>query len=206
MPPLPGPDLSLQTGVRPVVFLHGVWGDPGNFAPTIRLLVDAADRTVYAPAYGNRGTNHLPDSYAELEPTLRAAALDSPTGDIDIVAHSLGGLHALRAAMDIPVAHIVGLGACFKGRSTLRRLRPFMSWLVGPAMTGILADEPYGFVPDVDVISVVSSADFIVPSWSSDLRPELADRCELVQIHRVRHEQLTLQTALLTQLLAATRS
>lgn len=198
--------MSLTTGVRPVVFLHGVWGDPGNFSRTLSVLADAHDRTVYAPAYGNRGTNLVPDSYAELRPLLEHAVADSPTGDIDIVAHSLGGLFAARAAMDLPVAHIIGLGACFKGRSTLRRLRPLMARMVGPAMTGILGDEPYAFAPDVDVLSVVSSADFIVPAWSSDLRPELGDRCELVRIRGVRHEQLTLQTRLITRLLAATRS
>lgn len=189
MPELPGPAVSRATGVRPLLVLHGSVGSPGNFGPLLSSLADAAQRTVCAPAYGGRGTAPLAAAQAELLPVARRLVAESPDGSIDVVGHSLGGLHGLLlAGAGVPVRRLVGLGACFRGlparladprlrRVPARGIVRFFSAGAAEVMTDRPGEVPGLPVPlgslfdaGLSVVSVVSDADHVVPEASSDLR------------------------------------
>lgn len=189
VPDLPGPAVSRATGVRPLLVLHGSVGSPGNFGPLLSSLADVAQRTVCAPPYGGRGTAPLGAAQNELLPVARRLAAGSPDGSIDVVGHSLGGLHGLLlAGAGVPVRRLVGLGACFRGlpahladpwlrRVPARGIVRFFSAGAAEVMTDRPGEVPglkgpLGAVFDggLSVVSVVSDADRVVPEASSDLR------------------------------------
>ena len=96
--PEPLPD----DGRRPVVFVHGLGGGPGNFRP-MRLYFRLAGRSrTYAVPLPNDGS--LVDSAARLSGFLDQVATANGLPDearIDVVTHSMGGLVA-RLALDDP--------------------------------------------------------------------------------------------------------
>lgn len=210
--------------MRPLLVLHGSVGSPGNFGPLLRSLADAARRTVCAPPYGGRGTAPLAAARDELLPVARRLAAGSPDGSIDVVGHSLGGLHGLLlAGAGVPVRRLVGLGACFRGlpahladpRLRLVPARGIVRFFSAGAAE-VMTDRP-GEVPGLEaplgalfeaglsVVSVVSDADRVVPGASSDLRGLSGVREEsfrLVRVHGVRHENLP---QLVDEVLAALR-
>lgn len=77
----------------PVIALHGTLDSPGAWAPLIDGL-RARGRLVYAPAYGERGTGAIADSVAEVEAYIEQICADTGSDEVDIVAHSQGGLIA----------------------------------------------------------------------------------------------------------------
>lgn len=86
-------------GRVPVVFVHGLAGHPGNFLP-MRTYFRAMERPrTHAVALP-------PDCSVEvlgtvLADTLEAAAERAPHGEVDVVAHSLGGLVARAALLEL---------------------------------------------------------------------------------------------------------
>jgi len=94
--PAPLPD----DGRRPVVFVHGLGGGPGNFLP-MRLYFKLMGRgRTYAAAFP--GATTLADMAARLagflEEVVTANALPHDA-QVDVVAHSMGGL-AVRLALE----------------------------------------------------------------------------------------------------------
>ncbi len=86
-------------GYPPVVFVHGLGGGPGNFLP-MRTYFRALGRTrTYALALPpNCGVEVLGGVLAD---TLEAAARLTKDGAVDVVAHSLGGLVARAALLEL---------------------------------------------------------------------------------------------------------
>lgn len=130
-------DTMPDDGRVPIVFVHGLAGHPGNFLPM---------RT-YFRAMGRPRTHAValpPDCSVEvlggvLADTLEAAAAHAPDGVVDVVAHSLGGLVARAALLELErrsssarVGTLVTLGtphagshlARYANTVTTRDLRP----------------------------------------------------------------------------------
>ncbi|WPF65791.1 MULTISPECIES: alpha/beta fold hydrolase [unclassified Corynebacterium] len=192
-PYLPGLGTSAATGQRPVLVLHGAAGSPGNFEELLRLLAHRADRTVAAPAYGQRGTARLEHSLAEVEACARRLVAASPEGLIDVVGHSLGGLLGLLLAQRLPVARLIGLGACFRGCPP--RFPRLMGRLVGPVYPQIM--RPLDIPPPTgtQIVSIVSPLDTIVPPEYADLSAYSGARVEMVTAPGVLHYQFPEATA-----------
>lgn len=98
--PAPRPlDAMPDDGRVPVLFVHGLAGHPGNFLPM----------RAYFRAMGRPRTHAValpPDCSIEvlgtvLADTLEAAAARAPRGELDVVAHSLGGLVARAALLEL---------------------------------------------------------------------------------------------------------
>lgn len=173
----------------PVVFLHGFLASPNNFElPLTALMREGIP--VAAPAYGDGGTARVDESFAQLKTAVQELLDASPTGRVDVVGHSLGGHLGLRLAHHYPpgtVRTLVGLGAAFRG--VPYRGRPWLlraaGAIAGPGVAEVLRPEPWeaSAPAGTRVVSIVSSADRVVPVSSADVG-------ELVRIDGVIHENL----------------
>jgi pimeloyl-ACP methyl ester carboxylesterase len=133
-------------GHRPLVFVHGLGGAAGNFV-AMRAFFDLAGRTrSYAPRLpGHRTMQELGTFLADfLEEVVQVNGLQAHE-QIDLVAHSMGGLVA-RGALQDPrlrsrVATLLTLGtphsgshlARYGGQQYSRDLRPDSALLQGLA-------------------------------------------------------------------------
>ncbi|KQB84005.1 alpha/beta fold hydrolase [Corynebacterium lowii] len=194
-PYLPGLGTSMATGIRPVLVLHGAVGNPGNFEVLLQLLAAQGDRTVCAPAYGRRSTALLEESQEELGVHARRLVAASPDGLIDVVGHSLGGLHGLLLAQRFPVARLIGLGACFRGCPV--RGRKLARWALGPVYEQIMRELSVPLPAGTHITSFFSDRDAIVPPAYSDLSglPGASAQVEMVPVAGVRHHLLPDATA-----------
>lgn len=80
-------------GYRPVLFVHGLAGHPGNFAPMRGYFRFMGRSRTYAIAF--RGSERIPAMADDLRAAVEAIVVQNelPEGaTIDIVAHSMGGL------------------------------------------------------------------------------------------------------------------
>lgn len=80
-------------GFRPVLFVHGLAGHPGNFAPMRGYFRFMGRTRTYAIAF--RASDRIPDMARDLAATIEAIVAANELGEgarIDIVAHSMGGL------------------------------------------------------------------------------------------------------------------
>lgn len=170
-------------GNRVVVMLHGTGSEPGVFRKLAQALREH-DIHPLALSYGRRGTDDLDRSVEELEQKL--LDIDAPT--FDIVGHSLGGLLALRLAhrpaLRGRIGTIVGLGAAWRGVPDRGNHR-LTKKLLGESFVQVKTAEPFeATVPEgVTVVSVVSDADKVVPSWSSRLG-------HVIELSGVSHSRL----------------
>jgi pimeloyl-ACP methyl ester carboxylesterase len=94
--PAPLPD----DGRRPVVFVHGLGGGPGNFLP-MRLFfrLHGRSRTYAVPFAGASSLGDMASRFSaflEAVATVNGLSADAP---FDVVAHSMGGL-AVRLALE----------------------------------------------------------------------------------------------------------
>lgn len=92
-------DAMPDDGRVPVVFVHGLAGSPGNFLPMrtyFRALERPRTHAVALPP--DCGVEVLGTVLAD---TLEAAAARAPAGEVDVVAHSLGGLVARAALLEL---------------------------------------------------------------------------------------------------------
>lgn len=112
-------------GQNVVVFVHGLAGHPGNFAP-MRAWFKFMGRT-RTYAVSNAGYARIPDMAQHLiEAVDRIVEVNGllPSERIDIVAHSMGGL-VTRVALEDPrfaarVANVVTLGTPHSGTYAAR--------------------------------------------------------------------------------------
>lgn len=186
--PLPAPHADRS---HLVLLLHGTGSEPGIFLP-LALALRARGVSVHGLHYGRRGTDPLSPSVVEIERHLRHLLIDAPpAARLTIVGHSLGGLLALRVArreeMTGRIERIIGLGAAWRGTPA----RP-TSWrdrvtevVLGRSFLEVRTDVPFDdSLPEgVEVISVVSDTDRVVPDWSSRLG-------EIVEVSGVAHNRL----------------
>lgn len=120
-------------GHRPLVYVHGLGGNRGNFLPMGVWMRGAGRRRAWSVDF--RGLSDIDAMAERLAEFLRLVLEVSPDADrVDLVAHSLGGLVSRQAILDhgAPVADLVTLGtphggtwaARYGNTSILRELRP----------------------------------------------------------------------------------
>ncbi|AZA08518.1 alpha/beta fold hydrolase [Corynebacterium pseudopelargi] len=193
----------IQGGEIPVLFLHGTLGSPGNFEFPARALANRG-RAFVAPRYGSHGTDSLDTSLAELSGYV--AKLEAQgIKQVDIVGHSAGGLLGLRLAHKHPgfVRGLIGLGAAFKGvprslplnRLSRPMLSPLVRFVAGQVFVDITQQLAAQIPEGLQLISIYSTADRIVPAASSQLG-------RTIEIAGVRHEELPRQTVPILEALA----
>lgn len=160
-------------GTRPVVFVHGLAGAPGNFLPMRAWFRARGRRRTLAVALPpDRAVEVLGAALAD---TLASAAALSPDGRVDVVAHSLGGLVARAALLELArrrkgkaclVGALVTLGtphagshlARYANTVTTRDLRPG-----SPLLAKLEAQLPWRGPPQQPrLVSFWSRADVIV--------------------------------------------
>ena len=184
--PLP-PPLPVTRDDVPVLLLHGYTGSPGAFAPIAHALQERG-RPALGLEFGQRGTARCETSLAEIAGFVR----DLPCEKLDVVGHSQGGMHALSLAW-LPEFHgrirrVVGLGSTFRG------LRLRYPKFLNPLVAGVCGDmipqlRNWGYleatVPaGVEVVSIVSTSDRIVPATSARLG-------RVVEVNGVSHTGMT---------------
>lgn len=184
---LPDPSTATsQSRGRVVVAVHGTLSEPAAFRDLAEALSQRGVDTLAVP-HGNRGSASLDASAADVARAV--ASLPDSVETVDLVGHSSGGLVALRAAHDPAVSRrlgrIVGLGAAWRGTDDRAWYRP--DWLVR-----LVAGEAFVELEDVgepevpagiDVTSIVSDADTVVPEYSARLG-------EVVEVSGVSHAQM----------------
>lgn len=186
---LPSPIPSAEP---PVIVLHGTLGSPGNFEKLARAL-RARGRRVIGLEYGQRGTGDLAASEREVIEFISQFPL------VDVIGHSLGGLMGLRAAHELGnVRVLLGLGAAWRGVPRSRRGRLF-GLVAGPAYHQLQQEFPAHIPAGVSVVSVVSTADVIVPLESSALG-------HVIEVPGVSHARLPDQTEVIVTALESAAS
>jgi pimeloyl-ACP methyl ester carboxylesterase len=158
-------------GRRPVVFVHGLGGAPGNFAP-MQLYFRLRGRTrTYAAVFAGDGT--LLELADRLSAFLEAVASVNGLPDgtpIDLVAHSMGGLVA-RLALEHEstrrrVATLVTLGTPHAGSHLARYGHTAHSLALRPdseVLHRLARQVPWRGPPDQPrLVACWSSADVIV--------------------------------------------
>ena len=115
-------------GHRPVVFVHGLGGHPGNFAPMSMCFRVLGRRRLYSVGFQN---GHLIEDLAtELSEQIELIAEVNDlgaNGQVDLVCHSMGGICA-RVALEneqtrARVAKFVTLGTPHRGTELARLAR-----------------------------------------------------------------------------------
>lgn len=160
-------------GYRPLVFVHGFGGRPGNFAG-MRAFFSFMERkrTYLVDFTGARSVEQMTERLQELVLEVVECNQLGPNDQIDLVAHSLGGLVARLAlrspAMAERVHTLITLGsphggthlARFAATEITRNLRP-----ESELMQALAAEFEAGAPRDVKIIALWSRADvFILPA------------------------------------------
>ncbi len=148
-----------DSGGGTVVLIHGWAMTPASMA-VLAARLRRSGRTVHLVGYRSLGPD-MKGKAGQIEARMRSIARQSPTGRIDVVAHSLGGL-LVRAAVRYFAAgdyveHVVTLGtphrgtalAAFLSRPNLQPMRP------GSVFLRHLAEEDP--VPSVVSCTAISS-------------------------------------------------
>lgn len=228
--------------MTPVLLLHGT-NDTGAALRPLGDALAAAGHTVSYVDYGRHraslrglvagggGLAPLAASTAEVVAALDALTSAGPTGRVDIVGHSQGGLHAFAAARARPgaVRTLVTLEAPLWGARPLGRWSPLLhargparalDLLLGPSARGMVpADrtdrtdrtdraDRAGWtprpIPDVRHLTIVGDDRMLAP-------PPGADEAGLGVVrlaerhpgHRVRHDHLPADEAVIALVLDA---
>ncbi len=113
-----------RAGERPVIFIHGMGGHRGNFAPMSAWFRRQGRRRLYSVGLPRRGDV---DAHADHLGRFIDEVLDAngmPDGQVDLVAHSRGGIVARFALNDLDtagkVATLVTIGTPHEGTVTAR--------------------------------------------------------------------------------------
>ncbi|ALA68045.1 hypothetical protein CLAC_10605 [Corynebacterium lactis RW2-5] len=187
---------SSPAGLPPVLLLHGTVDSPGAWAVLADALTSRG-RIVFVPAYGNRGTDAVENSVAEVEEYARGLLSSSRAERLDIIGHSQGGLIAyLLALRGFPLRRVVSVSGSIGGSCTEGPLTPILrvlSWrrgtlarlLAGEAMTqqiartGLTAPDPYdGPTPlpsPPSWVNLISGNDGVVKHWNPQAEQLLPD-------------------------------
>ncbi len=161
------PSARPADGFRPVLFVHGLAGHPGNFGPMrtyFRLLGRTRTWSFGLPS-GARVPEMAEALHEYIEALARANGLDGD-GAFDIVAHSMGGLvtrHALREqAFRRRVSAVVTLGTPHGGTWAARYAATQLTLDLRPGSAVIessAAEVPWPRAPDYPRL---------VAAWSRD--------------------------------------
>jgi triacylglycerol esterase/lipase EstA (alpha/beta hydrolase family) len=111
-------------GARPIVFVHGLGGHPGNFLPLKTFLGLRGRSRTYAVGLSAKG---LEGKAAQLRAYIAQVVEANGLGDddrIDLVGHSQGGVVARLALLDLEtsmrVANLVTMGSPHGGTQAAR--------------------------------------------------------------------------------------
>ena len=111
-------------GHRPVIFVHGMGGHPGNFLPMRGWLKVQGRRRSYSVGrpLGGDLTDFSRLLARQIDEVLSVNGLEG--GQVDIVAHSMGGIISRLALLDVDVVSRVGtlvtLGTPHQGTQAAR--------------------------------------------------------------------------------------
>lgn len=187
---LPDPSTATSHSAgRVVVAVHGTLSEPGIFRPLARSLA-AQGVALLAPAHGLRGTAALRVSAADIARAV--TCLPDAVDRVDVVAHSAGAPAALKALADPTVRErvgtLVGLGAAWRGTGPSRYPALLVRALAGDAFTDLAGSPRDVSTPEgVEVVSVVSTADTVVPLWSARLG-------RVIELNGIPHNGLVRRT------------
>lgn len=199
--PLPDP-VPWDQARRIVVVLHGTASSPGIFRRLAHEMRPHDVRVEGVP-YAAAGTGDLHEGVEEVARKVNEIIAKANGRRVDVVGHSLGGLMALRLLHHRPhirqrITTLIGLGACWRGVPTMRaRWAEFLVRLIGgKAFSQIKQPLPFDTqLPEgVEVVSVVSDADTVVPADSAELGT-------VVPVSGVSHRKLPEETQLIQELL-----
>ncbi len=164
-----------DSGGRPVVFVHGLAGHPGNFVG-LRAFFHAMGRT-RTYLVDMRGTSDIDELAARVVGVVEEVAEVNglaPDERIDVVAHSLGGLVA-RVALQDPacsarVRRLVTLGTPHGGTHTARFAATPLTLDLRPG-SALLRRLESSAAADVErIVAFWSPADvFVLPAESAAL-------------------------------------
>ena len=111
-------------GHRPIVFVHGLAGHPGNFRPLAIYLRRQGRRRLYSVGLPSGGGAASQASYLSGYVDEVLAVNGLPEGQVDIVAHSRGGVVSRLALDDADtarrVANLVTIGTPHRGTVAAR--------------------------------------------------------------------------------------
>jgi len=125
-----------EDGRRPILFVHGLGGHRGNFLPMRSWFALKGRRRTYSIGLPDDDLIDLGDRFTEIVREVVAVNGLKEDDRIDIVAHSMGGLVARLALLDVGVTNrvhtLVTLGsphggthaARFAGSGRAKELRP----------------------------------------------------------------------------------
>jgi len=158
-------------GHRPVIFVHGFGGAPGNFLPLRAWLWMKGQKRTYA--FEQPGEGGLEDAAGVLSAYIQAVVEVNalpPGSTVDLVAHSMGGVIA-RLALDdratrARVGTLVTLGSPHAGSHLARYANTERALALRPgsaAMARLDAQLPWAGPPDWPrLVAFWSPADVIV--------------------------------------------
>ncbi len=176
---------------RPVLLVHGYLHNASAWIYAMLRLRKAGFRSIYT-------INLYPplrsiDSYADMV-KARAKEIQAETGrdDLILVGHSMGGLAASKAGMDVSATHIVTLGSPLKGTKAAylgfgenaRQMRP-NSEFTQKLQEDLLA---YESSHQTKFYQVASTKDQLVPAESARLL--LSEKRKEMVVHDLGHASL----------------
>ena len=130
--------------VRPVVLLHGTANDSRGTWRELTAELREDGHCVYAPDYGNRAKNPIPQSAKEISAYIDRVLAETGSSTVDIVGYSQGGVLARH--------YLKFLGGTAKVNSVIGIAPPnrgvpgtLPDWLVKrcPACADLLATSPF---------------------------------------------------------------
>jgi len=158
-------------GHRPIIFVHGLAGHPGNFLPMRKFFAYRGRKRMYAVGLDSVSTMQASAEQLSrfIEDVVRVNGLSADT-TVDVIAHSMGGLVARLAVQDpatsARIATLVTLGtphlgtyaARFGGAQNVLDLRPG-----SPVMTELRSQLPWRGPPlQPRLVTLWSPADVLL--------------------------------------------
>ena len=194
-------------GFRPLVFVHGLGGHPGNFF-ALKTYFAARGRTRgYVVDFGNASSfevmaGHLRDV---LDEVVARNALD-PGATVDIVAHSMGGLIARFVLEDpeyrVRIANLVTLGTPHVGSHLARLASTELTLALRPGseILRMLERQEFWGTADAPLLTAFwSRADTVVlPAESAQF-----ERGRTVEVAGVTHYGYLIQPSVWREVFAA---
>lgn len=178
----------------PAVIVHGTFGDQKSLLDNLSLALKDDGYCVYALDYGNRATEPIEDSAAQLDDFVNTVLASTGAAKVDLVGHSQGGMmpryYVKNLGGDAVVDDLVGLAPSNHGTEVAG------GWSAGDSCTACdqqlagsdfltalnTPDETPG---DIDYTQVVTTHDEVVVPYTSGFLTEdahsvnitLQDRC-----------------------------
>ncbi|MCG3173768.1 MAG: hypothetical protein GMKNLPBB_01969 [Myxococcota bacterium] len=181
----------------PVLFIHGLGGHRGNFAPFQAAFRLMGNPNTWAFHYGRRPLEAIAGDFAEM---LAAAHRVNGNRPVDVVAFSMGGLIARYAAQRLGQTHrirrFITMGTPHYGTYAARFARTELITLLRPGsdfLNDLNSQSPAGV--GLDATCFVSDSDvMILPHESAHWLG--ARRCDL---HGVSHPEYLLKPSVIRE-------